>query len=119
MERENASLRSDLQEARNEVDGANQIRKTSSPLRQTVKAEPDVNAGIKPAATPLVKEDTKAKKADSKFEIHYVRPKDTLSTIAVAFYNDAGKWKRIYDANRDTIPDSDRLRVGQALIIPK
>ncbi len=43
---------------------------------------------------------------------------DTLSKIAVKFYGHSNAWKRIYDANRDKLPNPDRLVVGTVLTIP-
>ncbi|NGN95586.1 LysM peptidoglycan-binding domain-containing protein [Nocardioides sp. KC13] len=44
---------------------------------------------------------------------------DTLGRIAVKFYGNASKWRKIYDANRAVIGrDPDVLRVGQKLTIP-
>ena len=47
-----------------------------------------------------------------------VRKEDSLSSIALKMYKDAELWPRIYDANRDAIPDRNRLRVGQVLVVP-
>jgi nucleoid-associated protein YgaU len=49
-----------------------------------------------------------------------VRPEDSLSKIARAFYG-PGKghlYKRILEANRETVPDAGTLREGQVLVIP-
>jgi len=43
---------------------------------------------------------------------------DTLSHIAKAHYGKAGKWRAIYEANRDQIDDPDRIFPGQVLKIP-
>ncbi len=51
--------------------------------------------------------------------LYTVQAADTLTKIANAYYNDASKWKIIYDANRREIgPDPDRLTVGRRLRIP-
>ena len=44
---------------------------------------------------------------------------DTLSVVAARVYHNPRKWKLIYDANRDTLGDSQKLKTGQVLIIPK
>lgn len=44
---------------------------------------------------------------------------DTLSEIAERFYGSAGRWRLIYDANRDVLPSPDRLRLGMQLVIPQ
>ena len=43
---------------------------------------------------------------------------DTLSHIAKAHYGKAGKWRAIFEANRDQIDDPDRIFPGQVLKIP-
>lgn len=50
---------------------------------------------------------------------YVIRPNDTLSTIAQQFYGDPGKWRIIFDANRETLGnDPDRIRAGQTITIP-
>ncbi|MBU4212230.1 MAG: LysM peptidoglycan-binding domain-containing protein, partial [Verrucomicrobia bacterium] len=44
---------------------------------------------------------------------------DTLSALAARVYHNPRKWKLIYDANRDTLGSSQKLKIGQVLIIPK
>jgi nucleoid-associated protein YgaU len=43
---------------------------------------------------------------------------DTLSEIAKREYGDASKWKRIYEANKDTIKNPDLIYPGQTFKIP-
>ena len=43
---------------------------------------------------------------------------DSLSKIAKKFYGDANQWKRIFEANRDTVKDPDKIFPGQKLVIP-
>jgi nucleoid-associated protein YgaU len=43
---------------------------------------------------------------------------DSLSAIAKREYGDAKEWKRIFDANRDTIKDPDLIYPGQTLRLP-
>lgn len=49
---------------------------------------------------------------------YVVRKGDSLSSIAVKFYDDVGMWKIIYEANADKITDPDRIFIGQVLSIP-
>jgi nucleoid-associated protein YgaU len=44
---------------------------------------------------------------------------DSLSKIAQREYGDAGKWRRIFEANKDVIDNPDLIEVGQDLIIPE
>ena len=51
---------------------------------------------------------------------HYrVQRGDTLSVVAARVYHNPRKWKLIYDANRDTLGGSQKLKTGQVLIIPE
>ena len=47
-----------------------------------------------------------------------VQPGDTLSKIAKQFYGDAGKYMKIFDANKDKLKDPDKIQAGQELNIP-
>ena len=50
---------------------------------------------------------------------HVVKKGDTLFSLARQYYEgDMSKWRRIYDANRDQIPDKNRIRIGQEFVIP-
>ncbi len=50
---------------------------------------------------------------------HIVRRGDTLSKISVTYYGSAGQWRKIFEANKGTIANPDKLTLGQKLIIPK
>ena len=43
---------------------------------------------------------------------------DSVSKIAKREYGDAGKWRRIYEANQDVIKDPDLSYPGQTRKIP-
>ncbi|MCO5191225.1 MAG: LysM peptidoglycan-binding domain-containing protein [Anaerolineae bacterium] len=49
---------------------------------------------------------------------YIVQKGDTLAQIARNVYNDAARWREIYEANSDSISSPHRLKVGQMLIIP-
>ncbi len=49
---------------------------------------------------------------------HTVKPGDTLSKIAQQYYNNRGKWRDIYAANRDVMKSETDLKVGMELKIP-
>jgi nucleoid-associated protein YgaU len=50
--------------------------------------------------------------------IYAVMAGDNLAKIATRFYGNANAWKTIFDANRDQLPDPDRIKTGQMLKIP-
>ena len=50
---------------------------------------------------------------------HTVQSGDTLCRIAEKYYDDPEMWRKIYEANEETIEGQDLLRKGQSLIIPQ
>jgi nucleoid-associated protein YgaU len=49
---------------------------------------------------------------------HRVARGDTLSSLSLRYYGYSGGWPLIHEANRQTIPNPNRLEVGMDLIIP-
>ncbi|TXH72185.1 MAG: LysM peptidoglycan-binding domain-containing protein [Lysobacteraceae bacterium] len=43
---------------------------------------------------------------------------DTLSAISKRFYGKAKFWRQIFEANRDTIADPDKIYPGQTITLP-
>jgi nucleoid-associated protein YgaU len=56
--------------------------------------------------------------ADSSFTVYVVKRDDTLSAIALKFYQDAAQWQAIFAANKGKLENPDRIFVGQSLRIP-
>ena len=54
----------------------------------------------------------------SERQTYVVQSGDTLASISRKFYHSSARWKEILDANRKSIDDPEKLRVGQSLIIP-
>jgi nucleoid-associated protein YgaU len=52
-------------------------------------------------------------------QTYTVKSGDTLSKIAQQFYGSANQYMKIFDANRDTLDDPNRIQAGQELKIPK
>ncbi len=70
-------------------------------------------------ATP--KGQTSAGAATSNPGTYVVKPGDSLWRISgrADILGRAAEWRRIYDANRDRIPDPDRIYPGQEIEIPR
>ena len=49
---------------------------------------------------------------------YVVQTGDTLASISRKFYKSPARWKKILNANRKSIDDPEKLRIGQRLIIP-
>jgi nucleoid-associated protein YgaU len=68
--------------------------------------ESDLVADIKVAKTEV-------------YGYYVVKPGDSLSKISKDVYDNAGLYKKIYEANKDTIgPNPDVIKPGQRLAIP-
>ncbi len=81
---------------------------------------PGDDAGPAPELAPLPL-DLATPDADAPLagaQAYVVEKGDSLWTIAAKVYGKGSLWKKIYDANRDRIPDPARLRPGTELTIP-
>jgi len=80
------------------------------------KPKPDfsnVTGGSSSTAPPPVA----PKAAESR--TYTVAAGDNLSKIAKHFYGDANKWKKLFEANKDTIKNPDLIKIGQVLRVPE
>lgn len=78
-----------------------------------IKAEQDERLE---EAKQRIRERREAARAEAK--TYTVQAGDTLGKIAQKVYGDAGRWKEIFEANKDTIKNPDLIQVGQELKIP-
>jgi nucleoid-associated protein YgaU len=85
-------------------------------------------ASSAPAARPAAKpkadfsnvESGASSTAPAAPQTYVVKSGDSLSKIAKRAYGDAGKWRRIYEANRELIgPNPDLIHPGQKLVLPE
>ncbi|MFH0962783.1 MAG: LysM peptidoglycan-binding domain-containing protein [Planctomycetota bacterium] len=51
--------------------------------------------------------------------VHVVQSSETLAAIARRYYSDGSKWRTIWDANKNKIPNPDVISVGLELTIPE
>ena len=109
LTRENNMLRRQLETA----GGAAPANVTSV---KTILTQPPIPRPVAaPVAAPAAPKPVEQPKAARTYQ---VRPGDTLSRIAGSVYGDAGKWRKIYDANRDKMKTETDIKVGQTLTIP-
>jgi LysM repeat protein len=85
------------------------IRKDKTPSEQTIKSGKGV-AGSSEQTTASIGRQPGRK--------YVVKNGDTLSSIASDVYQDKTKWRLIADANREALHGSDKVKVGQVLVIP-
>ena len=51
-------------------------------------------------------------------QYHEVKKGETLWKIAEQYYGDGNLYQKIFEANRDTLKDPNRINIGQRLRIP-
>ena len=68
-------------------------------------------------ATPSV-DKVSTVKLKERLRYHQVRKGDTLGRISKIYYGSSSKWRRIFDANRNAIPNLRKLKIGTRLVIP-
>jgi tetratricopeptide (TPR) repeat protein len=78
----------------------------AAPVRAAAPAPP--RTAPSPAATAVPASGRK----------HTVQPGETLSKIALRYYNNRAKWRDIYAANRDVMKNESDLKAGMELKIP-
>jgi LysM repeat protein len=83
---------------------------------KTLLTEPPPSRPV-PVATQAV-EKVPSAAAAKPARTYQVRPGDTLSRISGSVYGDAGKWRKIYEANSDKMKSETDIKVGQTLTIP-
>ena len=77
-----------------------------------ISPQPELPEGIPGTAQYEQAEKIKTQK------FHIVMKGQTLTQISQKYYGSAGNWKKILDANRNTIKDPNKLIPGTKLIIP-
>ena len=51
-------------------------------------------------------------------QVHVVQAGESLGAISMRYYGTQAKWKDIFNANRDKVPDPNNVKVGTRLDIP-
>ena len=84
--------------------------KIINPKYDDITAEITIDESLAPKAAPPPPVAPKT---------YTVQPGDTLSKISKQFYGEAGKYMKIFEANRDKLSNPDLIKVGQVLTIPE
>lgn len=69
-----------------------------------------------PASTP---QEVSQEAQPEKMTSYTVQPNDSLGKISQKVYGSAKKWKKIFEANSDTLKSPDKIYAGQVLKIPQ
>lgn len=59
-----------------------------------------------------------AKEVEPAFKTYEIKSGDSLSKIAKREFGNANEWRRILEANQDTISNPDKIFPGQIIKIP-
>ena len=114
LRKENASLKARL------ADFVNQQEANPAVASTSITAEvPSTDAAV---AKKPAQEQSRAPQpapAQPPVRTYRVQKGDTLSSIASKMYNDSTAWRKIFDANKNTMKTPSNLIVGQSLIIPQ
>ncbi len=73
---------------------------------------------IPDAVTPPAAQAEAAAERPASPASYRVRPGDTLSSIAGTLLHSRGRWREIYDLNRDVLDDEDTLVAGTVIRLP-
>ncbi|APZ97020.1 LysM peptidoglycan-binding domain-containing protein [Fuerstiella marisgermanici] len=78
------------------------------------------SSGTSSSSGPTSPEPTSAQKARQvEYQEYTVQFGDTLSEISEKFLGSQGRYREIYEANKDRMASPDRLQVGKAIRIPR
>ncbi|HEY4085261.1 MAG TPA: LysM peptidoglycan-binding domain-containing protein [Bryobacteraceae bacterium] len=98
------------EQAKNKVWDA--IKAVNPNWQSELTADITVDPNAQPAAQ------TSASGAQSNVRTYTVQAGDTLSKISKEFYGNANDYTKIFEANRGTLTDPNRISPGQQLTIP-
>tara|TARA_R110002111_G_scaffold8933_4_gene31622 strand:+ start:45 stop:782 length:738 start_codon:yes stop_codon:yes gene_type:complete len=117
LQRENDQLKEALARARGNVvpprvDHSRSVQ--SSPLSVAPLQEET------PELAPVLREPVRSKPTPpaTMVRLHTVEKGDTLFVLAQRYYGNRAKWRDIYAANRDVMPNENSLQIGMVLKIP-
>lgn len=116
LQADNDRLKQDLRQVRENLARRIAALPADSPpiAKPAIAGPPIAGSDMGPATA------AKPESASNVAGAHYlVQRGDTLSLVAARIYHNPRKWKLIYDANRDTLGGSQKLKTGQVLVIPK
>jgi lipopolysaccharide biosynthesis regulator YciM len=125
---ENESLKAELLKDREEIEHTKAVE--AARLALLSSPAPSGSGGVGLSVSPKVAQNaakpgstlssgsSAAAAKNSSPRQYTVQDGDTLSIIAKKFYGASSRWKEIAEANKDTLPNPKKLKLGQVLTIP-
>lgn len=128
LQRENEQLKAELAMGRGNPAPApaalNQMRVPTDGVLLPSRPVEDISPiSIAPEETPppamtRAKPPTRPDAATAAVRRHTVAKGDTLFSLAQRYYSNRSRWRDIYNANRDVLPNENSLQIGMELRIP-
>lgn len=87
---------------------------TSAPIT----TQPAPAATTAPTPTPAIATTQVASAPRNDVLSYTVKSGQTLSDVAGELLGDRGRWREVYEANKDKLPDPDHVRAGLTLLFP-
>jgi len=84
------------------------------PESQTPGANEPVQSPPRPRDLTIYEKEEKIQTT----RFHIVRKDETLSAISQQYYGSPNQWRKIVEANKDTVKDANKISPGIKLIIP-
>src|ERR1041385_7064654 len=95
--------------------------KGTAPSLEAANAVWDELKRVNPSLNDVIADfpvDPNAATAAAQTRTYTVKPGDTLSKISKEFYGNPNDYMRIFNANRDSLQDPNKIKPGQELKIP-
>jgi len=84
---------------------------------------PAQETAVEKRATPMspapTMEEAVTEEGAGGFEEYTIQEGDTLQKISKKFYDTYRKWEKIYEANKDTLKNPNKIKPGTVIVIPK
>jgi LysM repeat protein len=100
-----------------EIETKNYLNKTEQ-SRQSLLTELEKSRGNHATLLNDVQINNSQSNLSSYYKTHTIAQGDTLRGISLRYYGSPNRWKEIYQANSQVIPDQDKIPVGTVITIP-
>ena len=115
----NLSARARALQAASNINPSPQTPPALSERSESNGPTPSIENQVSSNETPTTNNEQRTMNTEPSQKIHIVQKGDTLSSISAKYYGSANQWRKILAANRDNLPNPNRLTPGIKLIIPQ